>query len=65
MTLETASAEKTGIPDLLVEVLVSNNEKCERCWQRRPDVGSSKEHATLCQRCEENVFGKGEQRRFA
>jgi isoleucyl-tRNA synthetase len=36
--------------------------KCERCWHYRPSVGQSKAHATLCDRCETNVAGAGEQR---
>ncbi len=62
---KTTSAEATEIPDLFVDVLVSHCEKCQRCWQRRPDVGQSKQHPTLCQRCEENVWGVGEQREYA
>ncbi|HET7306538.1 MAG TPA: isoleucine--tRNA ligase [Gammaproteobacteria bacterium] len=43
----------------------SDNEKCVRCWQHRPDVGSSAEHPELCGRCVENVAGEGETRKFA
>ncbi|MCB1827891.1 MAG: hypothetical protein KDH94_05620, partial [Coxiellaceae bacterium] len=39
--------------------------KCERCWQRRPEVGKSSEQPAICGRCEENAFGKGEERKFA
>jgi isoleucyl-tRNA synthetase len=38
--------------------------KCERCWHQRPDVGANAEHATLCGRCVDNVFGAGERRKF-
>ncbi len=38
--------------------------KCERCWHRRPDVGSHAEHSTICGRCVDNVTGPGESRRF-
>jgi isoleucyl-tRNA synthetase len=41
------------------------DQKCERCWHRRKDVGSHAEHATLCGRCVVNVEGDGEQRLFA
>lgn len=62
---KTASSQETEIADLFVDVIVSDNTKCERCWQRRPDVGASDQHPTLCQRCEDNVFGVGEERRYA
>ncbi|GAC1474417.1 MAG: hypothetical protein NVSMB9_24750 [Isosphaeraceae bacterium] len=34
-----------------VSVRKSPHPKCERCWNLRPDVGSSADHPTLCQRC--------------
>jgi len=40
-------------------------EKCVRCWHKRNDIGTNKEHAELCTRCASNAFGDGEQRRFA
>jgi isoleucyl-tRNA synthetase len=48
-----------------VEVTPSEHQKCERCWHYRADVGAHKEHEGLCGRCVENLFGRGEQRRFA
>jgi len=65
--LETAPAEAstTELDSLRLGVQVSSDEKCERCWHRRPEVGSSHTHPTLCVRCEENVDGDGEQRHFA
>ncbi len=58
-------AAGTEIDGLSLQVVVSSDEKCERCWHRRPDVGSIAAHPTLCGRCVENVDGEGEQRRFA
>lgn len=43
----------------------SHAAKCQRCWQRRDDVGSNPEHPEICQRCIENVVGEGERRVFA
>ncbi|HET6654895.1 MAG TPA: isoleucine--tRNA ligase [Gammaproteobacteria bacterium] len=43
----------------------SDNDKCVRCWQRRPEVGRSEAHPELCGRCVENVAGEGETREFA
>jgi len=48
-----------------VEVQASSAEKCERCWHYRADVGSHADHPTLCGRCHSNLFGAGEQRKFA
>ncbi|MCG3204732.1 MAG: Isoleucine--tRNA ligase [Elusimicrobia bacterium] len=31
--------------------------KCERCWRHRGDVGKSKDHPTICGRCENAVSG--------
>jgi isoleucyl-tRNA synthetase len=38
--------------------------KCERCWHRRPDVGSIAAHPTLCGRCVTNITTAGEKRVF-
>jgi isoleucyl-tRNA synthetase len=59
---EAASTELAG---LRLRVRASTQEKCERCWHRRPDVGQAVDHPTLCNRCIENVYGDGERRRFA
>lgn len=48
-----------------VEVLVSEQQKCERCWHYTVDVGSNSEHPTICARCVENVAGSGEIRHNA
>ena len=51
--------------ELEVEVTPSTHAKCERCWHYREDVGSDANHPTLCGRCVSNLFGSGEQRRYA
>ncbi|WP_019141575.1 isoleucine--tRNA ligase [Noviherbaspirillum massiliense] len=48
-----------------VLVTPSPNQKCERCWHYRADVGSHPEHPGICGRCVSNLFGKGEPRKFA
>ena len=59
------AAAMTELPGLRLAVAVEDAEKCERCWHRRPEVGSIVAHPTLCERCVENIDGDGEQRRFA
>jgi isoleucyl-tRNA synthetase len=60
-----ADSAETELEGLRLQVAVSTDEKCERCWHRRPDVGQIADHATLCGRCVENIEGDGEQRHFA
>jgi isoleucyl-tRNA synthetase len=44
-----------------VDVKPSKHPKCERCWHYRPDVSQE----GLCGRCESNLRGTGETRRYA
>ena len=48
-----------------IVVEASKNSKCERCWQKRPEVGDDADHPGLCQRCIVNVDGNGEERYYA
>ena len=50
---------------LKVSISKSSAEKCVRCWHRNKSVGSSSKHPELCNRCEQNLDGPGEDRRFA
>ncbi|HEY7775404.1 MAG TPA: class I tRNA ligase family protein, partial [Kineobactrum sp.] len=59
------SAATTELAGLRLQVQVSADPKCERCWHRRPDVGAHSAHPSLCGRCVENIDGAGEQRYFA
>tara|TARA_R110002110_G_scaffold415765_2_gene655158 strand:- start:3649 stop:6453 length:2805 start_codon:yes stop_codon:yes gene_type:complete len=65
--LDTAPADAvvTDLDELRLVVKASADEKCERCWHRRPDVGQHQAHPGLCGRCIENIDGDGELRRFA
>jgi isoleucyl-tRNA synthetase len=38
-----------------VVVNLAEGEKCERCWQVLTEVGSHKDHPTLCNRCTDAV----------
>lgn len=60
---ETQGVE-TEIPGLRIQVEAIPHEKCERCWHRSEDVGTTLSHTTLCKRCVENVEGKGEVRLY-
>ncbi|MFT0850015.1 isoleucine--tRNA ligase [Achromobacter sp. F4_2707] len=50
---------------LRIDVQPSPEQKCERCWHHRADVGSNADHPTLCGRCSDNLFGDGEPRQHA
>ena len=63
--LITSTAELIEEDTLTIRVLPSTSPKCERCWHYRDDVGQDSAHPTLCARCMSNLFGAGEQRRFA
>jgi isoleucyl-tRNA synthetase len=43
--------ESQEIPGLVIDVDRAPGDKCERCWMRRPAVGQSAAHPTLCDRC--------------
>lgn len=51
--------------DKKISVLPSQHAKCARCWHYRDDVGANVEHPTICGRCETNLFGQTESRRYA
>ena len=55
----------TDIPGLNVKIEALAVAKCERCWDRRADVGQNPGFSTLCVRCVENVSGEGEVRLYA
>ena len=42
---------------LTAVVTKADGQKCERCWRWETDVGSQKEHPTICGRCVEAVSG--------
>ncbi len=41
--------------DVVVTVAKAEGEKCERCWNYRPAVGTFPDHPTLCDRCVEAI----------
>ncbi|MDI5922445.1 isoleucine--tRNA ligase [Halomonas sp. LR5S13] len=63
---EARDAEATELEGLKVAVVESPNNKCERCWHHRDDVGTHPAHPDLCGRCISNLpDGPGETRQFA
>ena len=50
---------------IAIKVYKSKHQKCVRCWHHRPEIGQNKMHNDLCDRCVENISGKGENRVFA
>ena len=43
-------------------VSASSDQKCERCWHYRADVGVDSAHPSICGRCTSNLYGVGEVR---
>jgi isoleucyl-tRNA synthetase len=50
---------------MAIKVTPSLAVKCERCWHWRSDVGHDPAHPLICGRCTTNLFGAGEDRKFA
>ncbi|NND82866.1 MAG: isoleucine--tRNA ligase [Gammaproteobacteria bacterium] len=65
LTDAPAEAVATELTGLSVLVRATGDEKCVRCWHRRPEVGEVAAHPELCQRCVDNIDGEGEQRAYA
>ena len=55
----------TNINGVNINVIKTSHQKCIRCWHRRPEVGTIDGHQSICSRCNENINGEGEIRRFA
>ncbi len=47
-----------------VIVNVSNKKKCERCWHYAINVVIGQDDLTICNRCDTNVHGNGEERYY-
>ena len=58
--IEVGSAQEESIT-----VKPSSFEKCARCWHYRSDVGEDPARPQLCSRCLLNLYGDGEDRKFA
>ena len=65
MISSRANVYKKADSGMQIEVTPSTHAKCDRCWHYRADVGSHAEHSTICGRCVSNLFGTGEERKYA
>ena len=63
--LITSAIELIAGNNLQASVKASSEQKCERCWHYRSDVGSDPAQPTICGRCTSNLSGPGEVRMFA
>jgi isoleucyl-tRNA synthetase len=61
---ELANAGEAAVNGAAIFVHPTEAAKCERCWHRRPEVGSIAAHPTLCERCVTNITTIGEKRVF-
>ncbi len=59
--LEKADVAEGEVKGLAIKVIRSANHKCPRCWHYSDSANTE----SLCSRCEENVNGMGEVRKFA
>jgi isoleucyl-tRNA synthetase len=61
----TSGASLAAGETMDLRVTPSSGTKCERCWHWRDDVGVDPAHPSICGRCVTNLFGPGEDRKFA
>ncbi|MBK8073409.1 MAG: isoleucine--tRNA ligase [Ramlibacter sp.] len=61
----TSAIDLIAAEAMATRVEASNATKCERCWHWRHDVGHDPAHPSICGRCTSNLYGAGEDRRFA
>lgn len=57
-----ADAKQTELQGLRISFAKADGEKCPRCWHYTTDGDAQ---TNLCQRCDSNVNGNGEERQFA
>jgi isoleucyl-tRNA synthetase len=61
----TSAIDLVAASAIATRVTASSDIKCERCWHYRADVGHDPAHPTICGRCTSNLFGAGEDRKYA
>ena len=65
ITSATRVVKVDSSDDEAIVVSASGQQKCERCWHWRADVGANASHPGICGRCVSNLHGDGEQRDHA
>jgi isoleucyl-tRNA synthetase len=55
LNVSALSLEVSDAPSLSIELAKADGQKCERCWHWETDVGSVREHPTICRRCVEAI----------
>jgi isoleucyl-tRNA synthetase len=48
---------QNAVGETVVSAQKSSNQKCQRCWNYWPTVGTNAEHPDLCSRCVEVISG--------
>ena len=48
---DAAQAQPSDLPGLAIAVRPADGQKCARCWNYSPRVGSFAAHPTVCERC--------------
>jgi len=61
----TSTIDLIASSSIKTVVTASSDTKCERCWHYRDDVGHDPAHPTICGRCTSNLYGAGEDRKYA
>jgi isoleucyl-tRNA synthetase len=61
----TSTIDLIAGPALSISASATKGIKCERCWHYRDDVGVDAAHPGICGRCTSNLYGEGEDRKFA
>tara|TARA_B100000963_G_scaffold91701_1_gene78884 strand:- start:55 stop:669 length:615 start_codon:yes stop_codon:yes gene_type:complete len=56
--------KKLASSDLNIDVRNFDQKKCIRCWNKSASVGSIVEDPEICNRCNTNIYGDGEVRKF-
>ena len=64
MIMSALKLGRSADGELRVTITPAQAAKCSRCWHY-VGTGSDPEHPELCPRCVSNLFGAGEERRFA
>jgi isoleucyl-tRNA synthetase len=64
LSAKNADAIAVEASSSFIYAKASAHSKCVRCWHYREEVGSHADDPELCSRCEINVNGAGEERRY-